>query len=100
MSDSGMYTVKVQSKSSIESKTFDLRVGPQKSSSSSIVITRGKLPQNVEKEDADFRNRLKKVQSATKKALSKDNEGVKGFGFMISKVYHCVLISAFYRYIF
>jgi len=43
------------------------------------VITRGKLPQNVEKEDADFRSRLKKVQNATKKTLSKDNEGVKGF---------------------
>ena len=76
--------LKVQSKSGLESKTFDLKVGPQKSESSSIIITRGKLPQNVEKEDADFRSRLKKVQHSTKKNLSKDNEGVKGLWFFIS----------------
>ena len=75
MSDSGMYTVKVQSKSGLESKTFDLRVGPQLSSGGGIIITRGKLPKNVENEDADFRGKLKKVQ---KKQLTKDNEGVKG----------------------
>ena len=57
------------------------------------MITRGKLPQNVEKEDADFRSRLKKVQNATKKTLSKDNEGVKGFWF-----YEFLVHNLYYRY--
>ena len=64
---------KVISKTSVESKTFDLKVGPQKGSGAGIVITRGKLPQHVEKEDADFRGKLKKVQK--KVTLTKDNEG-------------------------
>ena len=71
-----MNSFKVISKTSVESKTFDLKVGPQKGSGAGIVITRGKLPQHVEKEDADFRGKLKKVQK--KVTLTKDNEGVKG----------------------
>ena len=71
-----MNSFKVISKTSVESKTFDLKVGPQKGSGAGIVITRGKLPQHVEKEDADFRGKLKKIQK--KVTLTKDNEGVKG----------------------
>ena len=74
--DLKMNSFKVISKTSVESKTFDLKVGPQKGSGAGIVITRGKLPQHVEKEDADFRGKLKKVQK--KVTLTKDNEGVKG----------------------
>lgn len=44
MTDSGIYTVKVTSGGFIDSKTFDLKVGPEKGANPGIVIVRGKLP--------------------------------------------------------
>ena len=44
MTDSGLYTVKVFSTNTCDTKTFDLKVGPEKSGDAGIVIVRGKLP--------------------------------------------------------
>ena len=44
MTDSGIYTVKVLSEKTIESKTFLLKVGPEAGANPGIVIVRGKLP--------------------------------------------------------
>ena len=71
MNDSGVYTVKVHSASSVEVKTFDLKVGPQLGANPGIVVVRGKLPKKVEDEDADFRGKLKKIHKPLNKARIK-----------------------------
>ena len=75
MNDSGVYTVKVHSASSVEVKTFDLKVGPQLGANPGIVVVRGKLPKKVEDEDADFRGKLKKIHKPLNKARIKNKKG-------------------------